>query len=172
MSMRIIPAVLSVSLLLCMSGARAAILNQTFQNDFQTNGIYLWSTDFPSMHFEGFALGTNMQAWQAQLDAPSQLVLRGPTVAAGAGRFDLRMNYKSAPFRLEWAEVFFDKAGTVVRGFGTLAFDGSGWSNSSFASHVIDIPLNPSAAAMPLPGSWLMLTSAVALLCLRKRAMV
>jgi hypothetical protein len=172
MSVRISPAALVLTLLLGVSSAHAALLNQTFQNDFDTNGIYLWSVDFPKMRLDGISFGSTMEAWEAQVNAPKQMVLRGPTLAAGAGRFNLLMNYKSTPFRLEWAEVFFDKGSTLMRGFGTLTFDGNAWSNASVASHVIDIPLHPAVAAMPLPASWLMMASALALVCVRKRAMV
>ena len=172
MSSPVTPAALLITMLLALGHAQAATLNQTFMNDFETNAVYLWSVDAANMHFDGFSLGSNMEAWQAEVSTPDKLVLRGPSVTAGAGRFNLLMNYQSTPFRLEWAEVFFDKVSNVVRGYGTLTFDGNGWSNTSVASHVIDIPLHPAVAAMPLPASWLMMASALALVGLRKRAMV
>lgn len=172
MSARLSAAILVMTLVLGLGSASAATLNQSFMNDFESNAVYLWSLDSANMRFDGFSLGSNMEAWQAEVSTPEQLVLKGPTIAAGAGRFNLLMNYQSTPFRLEWAEVFFDKVSNVVRGYGTLTFDGNGWSNSNVASHVIDIPLHPTAAALPIPASYWLLASALALMSLRKRVMV
>ena len=168
-------ASLALLMLLTVGTARAATLDQTFMNDFETNTIYLWSLDSANMRFDGFSTGANMAAWNAQVSTADRLVLSGPTLAAGAGRFNLHMHYSSAPFRLEWAEVFFNKVENVVLGRGTLTFDGNGWSNSAFASHSIDMPLNPTVAALPLPGSAMMMLSALLLLTvptLRQRLMV
>lgn len=175
MKIRITPAILLLTLLLAAASAGAATLNQLFMNDFESNGLYLWSVDAGNMSFESFTPGANMDAWKADVSAPDHLLLRGPTVAAGAGRFSLTMNYKATPFRLEWAEVMFDNVSTVVRGFGTLTFDGNGWSNAAVGNHVIDIPLHPQVAAMPLPAAWMLLFPALAFMALpglRKRAMV
>lgn len=166
---------LLTALLLTTGSAGAATLEQTFMNDFETNAIYLWSLDASNMSLDGFSASADMGGWQADSISPAHMVLSGPTVAAGAGRFNLLMNYKSTPFRLEWAEVLFDHVGAVVKGYGTLSFNGNGWSNSNVASHLIDIPLHPQVAATPLPSSVLMMLSALALITvksLRERRLV
>ena len=166
---------LLLTLLLTAGSAAAAILEQTFMNDFETNAIHLWSLDSSNMRLDGFSASADMRGWKADVSSPAHMVLSGPPVAAGAGRFNLLMNYKAAPFRLEWAEVLFNSVGTVVKGYGTLSFNGNGWSNSNAATHLIDMPLHPRAAAMPLPSSLLMMLSALALITvkgLRKRRWV
>lgn len=175
MKLRISFTALFLTLMLTTASAGAATLSQTFMNDFESNALYLWSVDASNMSLDGFSLGANMDAWKAEVSTPDHLLLRGPTIAAAAGRFNLLMNYKSTPFRLEWAEVFFDNVSNVVRGYGTLSFDGNGWSNTGVASHVIDIPLHPNIAATPLPTSWLMMFSALLLVTvprMRKHVMV
>jgi hypothetical protein len=163
MKLRLTSCMLALTLLLSVAGAGAATLNQTFMNDFESNTLYLWSLDASDMSLKNFTAGANMAGWKMDESSPAHMVLSGPTVAAGAGRFKLLMNYKAAPFRLEWAEVFFEKGINVVRGFGTLTFNGNGWSNANVGTHVIDIPLQPRVAATPLPGSALLLMSALAL---------
>ena len=175
MNNRFVSRALLITLLLTTGSAAAAKLEQTFMNDFETNAIYLWSLDTSNMSLDGFSAGADMGGWQAAISAPAHMVLSGPTVAAGAGRFNLLMNYKTIPFRIEWAEVLFDHVGSVVKGYGTLSFNGNGWSNSNVASHLIDIPLHPRVAATPLPSSLLMLFSALALITakgLRKRRLI
>ncbi len=162
MKLRLTSCMFVLTLLLSATGAGAATLNQTFMNDFESNALYLWSLDASNMSLERFTAGANMAGWKMDESSPAHMVLSGPTVAAAAGRFNLLMNYKAAPFRLEWAEVFFEKGINVVRGFGTLTFNGNGWSNANVGTHVIDIPLHPSVAATPLPGSALMMMSALA----------
>ena len=125
------------------------------------------------MTLAGFSYGASMSGWKGDLQNPAKLVLSGPTVGAAAGSFNLLMNYKHTPFKLEWAEVFFDNISNVVRGYGTLSFNGSGWSNANIATHVIDIPLHPVAAALPISSSLVLMFSALALLPLqhlRRRA--
>jgi len=166
---------LLLALLITTSGVGASTLDQTFMNDFESNAMYFWSVDPSNMSLDGFAAGANMGGWKAELSTPAQMILRGPTVAAAAGRFNLLMNYKNTPFRLEWAEVFFDNVSHVVRGYGTLTFTGSGWSNANVATHVIDIPLHPTVAATPVPPSLVFMLSALSLITckvLRKRATV
>lgn len=160
MNTRMTTKALLITLLLSAGSAGAATLNQTFMNDFETNAIYLWSTDASNMSLDGISFGANMGAWQATTHTPAKLVLSGPTIGPVAGRFDLLMNYKNLPFQLEWAEVFFDNANNAIRGYGTLTFDGGGWSNANVSSHVIDIPLHPGAV-VPLPSSLLLLVSIV-----------
>ena len=171
---RIVCRALLITLLLTTGSAGAAILEQTFMNDFETNAIYLWSLDTSNMSLDGFSASADMGGWKAGISSPAHMVLSGPTVAAAAGRFNLLMSYKTTPFRLEWAEVLFDRVGTVVKGYGTLSFNGNGWSNSNVATHLIDIPLHPRVAATPLPSSVLMMFPALALVTvkgLRKRSL-
>lgn len=89
---------LLTALLLTTGSAGAATLEQTFMNDFETNAIYLWSLDASNMSLDGFSASADMGGWQADSISPAHMVLSGPTVAAGAGRFNLLMNYKSTPF--------------------------------------------------------------------------
>lgn len=175
MRYRIVFRALLITLLLTTSSAGAATLKQTFMNDFETNAVYLWSLDTSNMSLDGFSASADLGGWKADISSPARMVLSGATVAAGAGHFNLLMNYKTTPLRLEWAEVLFDRVGTVVKGYGALGFNGNGWSNSNVATHLIDIPLHPRAAAMPLPSSVLMMLSALALITvkgLRKRHLV
>jgi hypothetical protein len=115
------------------------------------------------MSLDGFSAGANMSGWKVDLSTPARMVISGPTITPGAGRFNLLMNYKTAPFQLEWAEVFFNNITNVVLGAGTLSFNGGGWSNANVATHLVDIPLHPAAAAMPVPSSILLMLSALAL---------
>ena len=174
MRYRIVFRALLITLLLTTSSAGAATLKQTFMNDFETNAVYLWSLDTSNMSLDGFSASADMGGWKADISSPARMVLGGATVAAGAGRFNLLMNYKTTPLRLEWAEVLFDHVGRMVKGYGALGFS-NGWSNSNVATHLIDIPLHPRAAAMPLPSSVLMMLSALALITvkgLRKRRLI
>ena len=155
--------VLLLALLLTTGSVGAATLDQTFMNDFQDNAMYFWSGDPSNMTLDGFSAGANMNGWKVDVSTPARMVLSGPTVAASAGRFNLLMNFKSTPFQLEWAEVFFNNITNVVLGFGTLSFNGGGWSNANVATHLIDIPLHPAVAAMPVPSSILLLMSALGL---------
>ncbi len=168
--MNIRAASFALLILISLGGAKtsAAELNQAFTNDFQTNAVYLWSTDPLNMTFDGVSFGTNMPAWHAALHTPARLVLSGPTIGAAAGSFNLVMNYKNTPFKLEWAEVFFDNTINVVRGYGTLTYNGSGWSNADVATHLIDIPLHANSAATPIPSSVLLMLSALALVPLQR----
>ncbi len=175
MKTRIVSRALLLILLLTTGSVGAATLNQTFMNDFETNAIYLWSVDASNMTLDGYSVGADMGAWKADISSPARMVLSGPTIAGGAGRFNLLMNYKTTPFQLEWAEVLFDHLGTVVKGYGTLSFNGGGWSNSNVATHLIDIPLHPNVAATPLPSSLIMMFSALTLVTMkgmRKRNLI
>ncbi len=168
MNVRVTSLALLIFVLLATGNAGAATLDQTFTNDFETNGIYLWSVDPSNMTLAGFSFGANMSGWKADSQSPAKLVLSGPTLGAAAGRFNLLMNYQNTPFKLEWAEVFFDNMSNAVRGYGTLTFNGSGWSNGNVATHLMDIPLHPVAAATPIPPSLLLMVSALALVPLQR----
>ena len=168
MNMRVTSLALLIFWLLATGNGSAATLNQTFTNDFETNAVYLWSVDPSNMTLAGLSFGASMSGWQADRQNPAKLVLRGPTVGAAAGSFNLLMSYRHTPFKLEWAEVFFDNVNNVVRGYGTLSFNGSGWSNANIATHLIDIPLHPVAAALPIPSSLLLMFSALALMPLQR----
>ena len=109
------------------------------------------------------------------LNSPAKLAALNVTGSPTNGRFDLVMNYKTKPFKLEWATVFFDNVTNVVRGFGTLTFAANGWSNATASTHLVDIPVHPAAAAMPVPSSVVFMLSALGLLTLdglRRRATV
>lgn len=170
MNMRCTSPALLILALLAGGNASAAVLQQAFTNDFQTNAVYLWSVDPSNMTFDGVSFGANMTAWEADIQTPAKRVLRGPTIGAAVGSFNLLMNYTSTPFKLEWAEVFFDNITNVVRGYGTLTYNGSGWSNADVATHLIDIPLHANAAATPIPSSVLLMLSALALVPLQRLA--
>ena len=168
MNIRVTFFALSIFTLLAGANVGAAVLKQTFSNDFQTNAVYLWSVDPSNMSLEGVAFGANMSGWQADVQTPAWLVLSGPTIDAAVGSFSLKMKYKSTPFQLEWAEVFFDTVNNVVRGYGTLTYNGSGWGNADVATRLRDIPLQATAAAMPVPSSVLLMLSALALVPLQR----
>lgn len=150
-----------IALSLATGSLSAATLNQTFMNDFEATSIYLWSDAPGNMSFVGAGFGADMSTWSVTSNTGAQLVLGGSTVAPGAGRFDLAMNYHTAPFTVQWAEVFFSGLVNVVRGSGTLTYQGAGWSNVDAFSHLADIPNRVIASsAVPLPSSvLLMLTS-------------
>ena len=168
MNIRVTSLALLMVCLLVGGKTSAATLNQAFTNDFQTNAVYLWSPDPLNMTLDGLSFGANMTAWKADLHTPARLVLSGPTIGAASGSFNLLMNYKNTPFKLEWAEVFFDNITNVVLGYGTLTYNGGGWSNAGVATHLIDIPLHPNAAAMPIPSAVVLMLSALALIPLQR----
>lgn len=139
MNVRVTSLALLIFLLLATGNAGAATLDQTFTNDFETNGIYLWSVDPSNMTLAGFSFGANMSGRKADSQSPAKLVLSGPPLGAAA-----------------------------VRGYGTLPFNGSGWSNGNVATHLMDIPLHPVAAATPIPSSLLLMVSALTLVPLQR----
>ncbi|HMM75234.1 MAG TPA: hypothetical protein PJ986_05980 [Gammaproteobacteria bacterium] len=149
--------------------ALAATLNQTFMNDFTSNALYLWSDVPAELQLGAVAFGSGMQGWSVQSASAAALVLTGPTVAAGQGRFTLRLDYLSRPFSLQWAEVFFDSGINRILGAGTLSYSASGWANANAFTHAADIPHQFAApASVPLPPSAVLLSSALLFLPLRR----
>ncbi len=146
----------------------AATLNQTFANDFDTTSIYLWSDAPGNMSFAAVGFGSNMTTWSVQSNTGAQLVLAGSTVAPGAGRFNVTMNFTTTPFTMQWAEVFFSGGFNVVRGAGTLTYQSAGWSNANTFTHLADIPQQFGAAAVPLPSSLMLLLSSLLFVPLAK----
>jgi len=160
-------AALLLTLSLATSAA-AATLHQTFMNDFASNAIYLWSDDPGNMQFAGTSFGAHLQGWSVQSASPAALVLNGPTVAAGQGRFTVRFDHVKRPFTLQWAEVFFDSGISHVLGAGTLGYSVSGWTGTNAFSHLADIPHLTPQSAVPLPQSAVLLLSALIVLPLRR----
>ncbi len=157
-------AIVLLALLLGALPLQAAKLNQTFANDFDTNSIYLWSADAGNMSFLEANPGKGMDGWSITTLTPAKLVMAGPTVDAGRGRFKVLLNYLDRSFRMEWAEVYFANAIPTVRGAGTLTYGKGGWSNDDSFSHMAEFQLsNVKSAATPLPSSAVMLLSALAL---------
>ncbi len=175
MTMHSTTKTLLLCLLLATGSARAATLDQLFMNDFETNGIYLWSVDPANMTLSSAGFGSNMSGWSVQSNTGEKLVMSGPTLAAAAGRFNVLMNYLSKPFQMEWAEIYFNNAVRTVRGVGTLTYGDSGWSNVNSFSHMSEFSVPaPATIATPLPASVVMMLSALALVSFtqtRRRAM-
>lgn len=157
-------AIVLLALLLGALPLQAAKLNQTFVNDFETNSIHLWSVDAGNMNFLEANLGKGLDGWTVTTITPVKLVMSGPTVGAGQGRFKVLMSYLDKSFRMEWAEVYFNNAMPKVLGAGTLTYGKGGWSNDDSFSHMAEFQLsNVKSAATPLPSSAVMLLSALAL---------
>ncbi len=157
-------------LALTVSHASAERLDQTFANDFNTSSIYLWADDPLNLEFDRVRFGQNMGDWTVQSNSGEALVLAGTTVAAGAGRFSLRLDYVTRPFSLQWAEVFFDSGLNVIQGAGTLRYSGSAWTASNVFTRGADMPNQfASSSAVPLPGSIVLLLSS--LLCMPLRSL-
>lgn len=156
--------VMLLSLLLAAAPVRAATLDQLFANDFDATGIYLWSMDPANMTFTSASFGANMNGWTVQSNTGDKLVMSGPSVAPGAGRFNVLMSYLSRPFQMEWAEVYFNNAVTTVRGVGTLTYGLSGWSNVDAFTHMAEFTVPaPATIATPVPASIVTMLSALAL---------
>jgi hypothetical protein len=161
---------LVAGLMLATTSANAATLNQLFLNDFATNGIYLWSSNPSNMTFGGASFGVGMSGWTQVSNTGAQLVMSGPTVAPFTGLFNVTMNYTSAPFNMEWAEVFFSSGTPTLRGAGTLTYNGSGWGSSNAFTHLADIPMG--GAPVPVPAALWLLGSALGALGVLKRRSV
>ncbi|MGE3772360.1 MAG: hypothetical protein AB7I32_05505 [Gammaproteobacteria bacterium] len=158
-----------LTLSLSATTAVAATLDQTFMNDFTSNALYLWSDEPAKLQLGAVSFGSNMQAWSVQSASAAALVLGGPAVAAGQGRFSIRFDYVSRPFSLQWAEVFFDGGLNHILGAGTLSYSTSGWAGTNVFTHAADIPQQFTAqTSVPLPPSAVLLSSALVLLPLRR----
>ena len=152
----------------------ASTLDQTFSNDFDTSSIYFWADDPSNLAFDGVRFAQHMGDWSVQANSGDALVIAGPTVAAGQGRFSLRFDYDTRPFSLQWAEVFFNGGLNVIQGAGTLRYNGSNWTASNLFTHGADIPNQfASSSTVPLPSPVVLLLSSllfVPLRGLRRRA--
>lgn len=159
-----------LALSLAAGGAGAATLSQTFLNEFAANELYLWMDDPDTALVREVRLGSGMTEWAVQSVSGAAVVLNGPRLNPGAGRFTLDFDYLSRPFSLQWAEVFFESGARHVLGAGTLTYTTGGWGDSDLFTRGLDIPYQLSAPApVPLPQSAALLLSALVLLPLRRR---
>lgn len=155
------------------ASAEAATLNQTFSNDFDTSAIYLWSDDPSNMQFESVRFSAAMASWNLDANSAGALVISGPTAAAGAGRFTVKMDYVVKPFSMQWAEVFFESGINRILAGGTLTYSNGGWSGSNVFTRAGDVPHQFTAqSAVPLPQSMVLLLSALVFIPLRRYARV
>jgi hypothetical protein len=139
-----------VCLSLNLGAASAATVVQEIQNEFKSNAMYLWSDDPGHATIETVLLGQSMRGWGVQTETSTMLVLSGPVLAPGAGRFLLRLAYDAAPISLQWAEVFFDSGVASLRGAGSLRFEDRTWTAVDVFTRGNEIP-GLAAAPVPLP---------------------
>lgn len=159
-------------LLVCLSlnfgAASAATVVEEFQNQYTSNAFYLWSDDPDNATIETVLLGQRMQGWGLETQTSTMLVLSGPVLAPGAGRFLLRLDYDIAPVSLQWAEVFFDSGVASLRGAGSLRFEDRAWTAIDVFTRGNEIP-GLAAAPVPLPHALGLLLAPLLLLASRRR---
>lgn len=170
MSFKDMVKIAAVCLAVATGNVNAKALTEDFANAFDVTSIFLWSDDPSNMTLNKASFTAGMTGWQTTLATGAALVLSGPAIDSGDGRFSVKFKFRKQPFKLQWAEVLFDGTYNQVMGSGTLQRRGPDWLASSTFTHLGDIP---NLAPVPLPSSIALLLSAlvfVPMSKLRRRA--
>lgn len=121
------------------------IMNMNFNNEFETDAIYLFLLD-TNRTFENVYnlpdVGGN--SWETIVFEPNSIVMRGDTLNPGQGSFGITFS-RGGGFTLEWAEML----GGTINESGTLTFSGSG--------NVTSQQYGAITSPVPIPeGFWLL----------------
>ncbi len=141
--------------LICSFNSLAATKTQMFKNNFESNSIYLWMNDINEATFSSVQFSDASDDWQAFVNNGSELFMAGNTITANNGRFDVEMEYQTIPFGFEWAEILWTGNTFSILGSGSLFWENR-WIATNDFSHLGDI-----VAPVPIPGSMLLLLSAL-----------
>lgn len=142
--------ILFACLSLPLGAASGAAVVKEIQNEFTSNAMYLWSDDPGNTTIDSVFLGRSMTGWVVETQTSAMLVLRGPVLEPGAGRFLLQLVYDAEPVSLQWAEVFFESGVASLRGAGSLRFEDRTWTAADLFTRGNEIP-GLVATPVPLP---------------------
>ena len=153
MKFRII--VITIILIVTVAAAsQAAPLNQTFQNDYSTDYIYLFITagDVDFVEWKKLPGG-----WDVDIDEEKKLSAYGPEINPGE-RFRVRFSERGT-FTLEWAEML----GGVEQQKGSIYYENGRFigADNNFTAAIPSVPISGTY--------WLLGSGLIVLIGVRRR---